>query len=100
MAILRVDHPDIMEFIRSKEDGVNLSNFNISVAINHNFMEKAHNNLDYELVNPHSKKVTGKLNAKDVFEEIVRMAWQTGDPGIVFLDRINRDNPQTPSSGR
>ena len=93
MAILRVDHPDILEFIRSKEDGVNLSNFNISVAINHNFMEKAHNNQDYQLMNPHSGKVAGTLNAKEVFEEIVRMAWETGDPGIVFLDRINRDNP-------
>ena len=93
MAILRVDHPDILEFIRSKADGVNLSNFNISVAINHNFMEKAHNNQDYELMNPHSGKVAGTLNAKEVFEEIVRMAWETGDPGIVFLDRINRDNP-------
>ena len=93
MAILRVDHPDILEFIRSKKDGVNLSNFNISVAINHRFMEKAHSNENYELVNPHSRKVVGTLNAGDVFSEIVQMAWETGDPGIVFLDRINRDNP-------
>ena len=93
MAILRVDHPDILEFIRSKKDGVNLSNFNISVAINHEFMQKAHSNLEYDLVNPHSRKSTKALNAKDVFEEIVQMAWETGDPGIVFLDRINRDNP-------
>ena len=93
MAILNVNHPDIMEFIHSKEDRVNLSNFNISVAIDGPFMEKVQKGGKYDLVNPKSKEVTGSLEAREVFEEIVRMAWETGDPGIVFLDRINRDNP-------
>ena len=93
MGILNVDHPDILRFIRSKEDGIHLTNFNISVAVTEDFMERVKNNQDYDLVNPRSQQVVGTLNARDVFQQIVELAWQTGDPGIVFLDRINRGNP-------
>ena len=93
MGILHVTHPDIMKFIRSKEDGQNLSNFNISVAVTEEFMEKAERGEDYDLVNPRTGVVTQQLNAREVFTELVDMAWTTGDPGIIFLDRINRDNP-------
>ena len=93
MGILHVTHPDIMKFIRSKEDGQNLSNFNISVAVNEDFMRKAEKGEEYDLINPRTGFVTKQLNAADVFKELVEMAWTTGDPGIIFLDRINRDNP-------
>ena len=98
MAILNVDHPDILKFITSKEDYTALTNFNISVALNEEFMKAVENSSDYELVNPHTKKVVGKLNAKEVFDRLVDNAWRNGDPGIVFLDRVNRDNP-TPNLG-
>jgi ribonucleoside-diphosphate reductase alpha chain len=93
MAILSVNHPDIIKFIRSKEDGQNLVNFNISVAVTEEFMERVNAGQDYDLVNPRTGQVTGQLNAKYVFDLIAEMAWKTGDPGLVFLDRINRDNP-------
>ena len=93
MGILHVTHPDIMKFIRSKEDGQNLSNFNISVAVTEEFMRKAEKSEEYDLINPRTGVVTKQLNAGDVFKELVDMAWTTGDPGIIFLDRINRDNP-------
>ena len=93
MGILHVTHPDIMKFIRSKEDGQNLSNFNISVAVTEEFMRKAEKGEEYDLINPRTGVVTKQLNAGDVFKELVDMAWTTGDPGIIFLDRINRDNP-------
>ncbi|MBM3941793.1 MAG: vitamin B12-dependent ribonucleotide reductase [SAR202 cluster bacterium] len=99
MGILNVDHPDIVRFIRSKENGQQLVNFNISVAVTEEFMEKALAGQDYNLVNPRTGQVTGQLNAKEVFDLIADMAWKTGDPGIVFLDRINRDNPN-PQLGR
>ncbi|MDY6893288.1 MAG: vitamin B12-dependent ribonucleotide reductase [Chloroflexota bacterium] len=98
MAILNVDHPDILKFITSKEDNTSLTNFNISVAVTEDFMKAVEDGRDYELVNPHTKKVVGKLNAKDVFDRLVDNAWRNGDPGIVFLDRVNRDNP-TPKLG-
>ena len=93
MGILNVTHPDILRFIRSKEDGLHLTNFNISVAVTEDFMKRVQANEDYDLINPRTGKVSGRLNASQVFNEIVEMAWQTGDPGIVFLDRINRGNP-------
>ncbi len=99
MGILNVDHPDILSFIRSKEDGKSITNFNISVAVTEGFMAKVQRGQEYDLVNPRTGKVTGQLNAREVFELLADMAWQTGDPGIVFLDRINRDNP-TPLLGR
>jgi len=98
MAILRVDHPDILEFIHSKEDNVALSNFNISVSIPNSFMEAVLDDKDYPLINPHTRQIVGTLHARDVFNKIVNMAWKNGDPGIVFLDRINTDNP-TPALG-
>ncbi|HCC68289.1 MAG TPA: adenosylcobalamin-dependent ribonucleoside-diphosphate reductase, partial [Nitrospiraceae bacterium] len=98
MGILRVDHPDIINFIRIKRDARELTNFNISVAITDTFMSALKADTGYEIINPRSKNATGHLKAKDVFNEIVESAWQTGDPGLVFIDRINRDNP-TPDIG-
>jgi ribonucleoside-diphosphate reductase alpha chain len=99
MAILEVNHPDIERFITAKEDNVSLTNFNISVAVSEGFMRAAESGDDYELINPHTKKPAGKLNAKKVFDNMVDGAWRNGDPGIVFLDRVNRDNP-TPALGK
>ena len=93
MGILHVTHPDVLRFIKSKEDGTHLSNFNISVAVTEDFMVKAEKGEDYDLVNPRTGQVTGQLNAAEVFQQMTELAWRTGDPGIVFLDRINRDNP-------
>jgi ribonucleoside-diphosphate reductase alpha chain len=98
MAILDVHHPDILRFITSKVDNVTLTNFNISVAVTEEFMNAVEAGEDYELTNPHTRKPAGKLNAKEVFDLIVENAWRNGDPGIVFLDRVNRDNP-TPKLG-
>ena len=89
MGILRVDHPDILDFIMTKErDGI-LSNFNLSVAITDKFMKAVLDDKDYDLVNPRTKKAIGKLNARAIWNLIVTMAWKTGDPGIIFIDRIN-----------
>jgi ribonucleoside-diphosphate reductase alpha chain len=99
MGILNVDHPDIMRFITAKDDPTTLTNFNISVAVTADFMKTVKAGADYDLVNPRTKKVEAKLNAKEVFDKIVDMAWKTGDPGIVFIDRINKDNP-TPLLGK
>jgi len=99
MGILSIDHPDIMRFITAKEDPGKLTNFNISVAVTTEFMEAVKAGMDYDLINPRTKKVVDKLNAREVFDKIVDMAWKTGDPGIVFIDRINRDNP-TPNLGK
>ncbi|MCL5784902.1 MAG: adenosylcobalamin-dependent ribonucleoside-diphosphate reductase [Patescibacteria group bacterium] len=119
MGILRVDHPDVLEFIRCKseldEDNLpvfesvapllpddnsrsyfktmlldrQISNFNISIAITDKFMEAYYKGEDYELIDPHNREVVGTLQARDVFNEIIDRAWQTGDPGVVFIDRIN-----------
>ena len=89
MGVLRVDHPDILEFIEAKlDDGV--SNFNISVGVTETFMEALAAGAEYDLVNPRDGQVTGRLAAREVFQRITRAAWRTGDPGLVFLDRINR----------
>jgi len=98
MAILNVDHPDILKFITAKENANAFNNFNLSVAVTEKFMEAVEKGADYDLINPRTKKVTGRLNAREVFDRIVDMAWRTGDPGIVFIDRINKDNP-TPKLG-
>ena len=99
MGILDVTHPDILKFIKSKEDGQTLVNFNISVGVNADFMEKVKRGEDYDLVNPRTGQVTGRENAREVFDLLAEMAWKTGDPGLVFLDVINRDNPN-PQLGR
>ena len=93
MGILNVNHPDILKFIKSKEDGRQLNNFNISVAVTEEFMKKANEGQEFDLINPRTGKVTGALNAKDVFDLMTQLAWKTGDPGLIFLDRINKDNP-------
>ncbi|MCS7158538.1 MAG: adenosylcobalamin-dependent ribonucleoside-diphosphate reductase [Blastocatellia bacterium] len=98
MGVLRVDHPDILEFITAKRDERALQNFNISVAVTDAFMEAARRGEEYELINPRTGRTVGRLNARRVFEEIVRAAWETGDPGLLFLDAINRANP-TPQLG-
>ncbi len=98
MGILRVDHPDILDFISCKMKNDRLNNFNISVALTEEFMKAVEADAEYELVNPHSRAVVASLSAREVFEKIVDAAWRNGEPGIIFLDRINRDNP-TPKIG-
>lgn len=90
MGILRIDHPDVMEFIHCKDDGVGITNFNISLAVTDKFMEALAKDEDYGLIDPHTKEVTGKLKASSVWEEIASSAWRTGDPGMIFIDRINK----------
>ncbi len=98
MGILRVDHPDIMEFISCKKDNAEITNFNISVGITEEFMNAVENGEEYNLLDPRTGEVTGTLNAKEVFDVIVDMAWNNGEPGIIFLDRLNKDNV-TPKLG-
>ncbi len=98
MGVLRVDHPDIIEFIAAKEDNRELTNFNISVAVTEKFMEANEENGDLPLVNPRTGAIIRTVRAREIFERIVEMAWKTGDPGVIFLDRINRENP-TPHLG-
>jgi ribonucleoside-diphosphate reductase alpha chain len=99
MGILRVDHPDIMEFIHCKEEG-GITNFNISVAVTDAFMDAYFKDEEYDLIDPRTKTAVGKLSARKVFDEIAKGAWKTGDPGLIFIDRINagRANP-IPSLG-
>lgn len=98
MGILRIDHPDIMKFIRAKEREGDFNNFNLSVGLTENFMLAVEKEEDYPLINPATQEIVKTLNAREVFEILVQKAWESGDPGIVFLDRINRDNP-TPALG-
>jgi len=93
MGILRVDHPDIEEFIRLKIDGRSVNNFNISVAATDAFMEAVKSGGSYELVDPYLKKKVGEKKARDVFALIVEAAWAVGDPGLIFIDRVNEHNP-------
>lgn len=97
MGILRVDHPDILEFIHCKETG-GITNFNISVAVTDKFMEAYYKNSNYDLIDPRDGKKVGELSAREVFDEIAESAWKTGDPGLVFIDRINKGkaNPVPP----
>jgi len=99
MAILNVDHPDIMKFITAKQDMSSLTNFNLSVAITEEFMEAVKADSDFNLINPRTGEVQNTVKAKYLFDQIVDMAWKTGDPGIVFIDRINEYNP-TPQLGK
>lgn len=98
MGILRIDHPDIIEFIKVKDEEGILSNFNISVAITDDFMEKVLRDEEYELINPRNKEVVKKIRAKEIFDLIVGQAWKNGEPGMIFIDEINRKNP-TPELG-
>ncbi|MBL0712742.1 MAG: adenosylcobalamin-dependent ribonucleoside-diphosphate reductase, partial [Desulfosarcina sp.] len=98
MAILRVDHPDILEFIHCKKESGALNNFNISVGVTSQFMQAVAGGSDYELIDPRDGGVAGKLDAREVYDTLVEQAWDNGDPGIVFLDPLNRDNP-TPELG-
>ncbi|HLD82424.1 MAG TPA: vitamin B12-dependent ribonucleotide reductase, partial [Candidatus Omnitrophota bacterium] len=98
MGILRVDHPDIMEFITCKEQDKQITNFNISVSITDDFMQKLEKGEDYDLIDPRSRKVVQRLNTKKVFDLIVKQAHRNGEPGIIFIDRMNEFNP-TPRLG-
>ncbi|MBI1910535.1 MAG: adenosylcobalamin-dependent ribonucleoside-diphosphate reductase [Deltaproteobacteria bacterium] len=99
MGILRVDHPDIISFITVKQDPKEFVNFNLSVAVTDDFMEALEKGGEYSLVNPRTGKVTGYKNAREVFDKIVEAAWKSGEPGVLFIDRINKANP-TPQLGR
>jgi ribonucleoside-diphosphate reductase alpha chain len=99
MGILRVDHPDIMDFIMCKADKKQLNNFNISVGLTEAFMKAVEKDENYDIINPRDKQISGNLNARKVFNRIITQAWENGEPGIVFLDRLNRDNP-TPNVGQ
>ncbi len=99
MGILNVDHPDIVDFIRAKEKENELKNFNISVAVADDFVNRAVNNQGYDLINPRTQKPVKNINARDIFDMIVLNAWKSGDPGMIFIDEINRRNP-TPELGK
>lgn len=98
MGIMRVDHPDIMDFIMAKRDQTVLTNFNISVGLTEAFMEAVERDGEYDIINPRSQQPMKKMSARKVFDHIVDLAWNNGEPGIIFLDRLNRDNP-TPKIG-
>jgi ribonucleoside-diphosphate reductase alpha chain len=98
MGVLRVDHPDIMEFITIKRKPDEMANFNLSVGLTKEFMEALEKDGEYSLINPRTKKEVGRQKAREVFEAIINAAWETGDPGVLFLDRINEANP-TPQIG-
>lgn len=99
MGILRCDHPDIVEFIEAKLDRHSFSNFNLSVAVTDDFMDAVKKNRIYNLINPRTRKKTRPVKAGDIFNRIIEAAWKTGDPGVIFIDEINRGNP-TPELGR
>ena len=98
MGILRIDHPDILSFIDCKKDNADITNFNISVGITEEFMQAVEQGGSYKLIDPRSKEEVGELDAREVFDKIVGSAWRNGEPGIIFLDRLNRDNV-VPSQG-
>ena len=98
MAVLRVDHPDILDFIHSKQfEGV-LTNFNISIGITDAFMQAVEKNQDFPLISPRTRAVVKTVNAKQLFDQIIHSAWENGEPGVLFLDTINAANP-TPLLG-
>ena len=99
MAILNVDHPEILEFITCKENPDDLTNFNISVGLSEKFMRAVHDDIDFELISPYTLEIVNKVKAREVFDLIVDMAYRNGEPGIIFIDRINKFNP-TPQLGK
>jgi ribonucleoside-diphosphate reductase alpha chain len=99
MGILRVDHPDILHFITAKDNNSRFNNFNISVALTDDFMNAVKADTDYKLLNPRTGEVVNTLKAREIFDLIVNHAWKNGEPGIVFIDRINESNP-TPHTGQ
>ncbi|MEX2225648.1 MAG: vitamin B12-dependent ribonucleotide reductase [Dehalococcoidia bacterium] len=99
MAILNVEHPDIEAFANVKSDMTTLQNFNVSIAVTEGFMQAVERNEDYDIVNPRTHERVASKSARAVFRQVIENAWRNGDPGVVFLDRINRDNP-TPQLGR
>jgi ribonucleoside-diphosphate reductase alpha chain len=99
MGILRVDHPDIISFITCKDDNTKFNNFNISVALTDEFMKAVEEDKSYKLINPRTKQVTDSLKAREVFNLVIEHAWKNGEPGIVFIDRVDASNP-TPNFGR
>jgi len=92
MAVMSIYHPDILDFISCKSVEGEIHNFNISVGVDSNFMKAVKNNMDYNLINPKTNEIAGTLNARDVFNKIVAGAWRNGEPGMIFLDRVNKDN--------
>ena len=98
MGILRVDHPDIMDFVRAKYGTGEYKNFNLSVAVTDTFMEKVAKGENFPLINPRTKAPAGQVNARELFAQIVDCAWASGEPGVIFIDRINEANP-TPALG-
>jgi len=99
MAVMSVYHPDILEFIDCKKVEGDIHNFNISVGVDSNFMKAVEANLNYPLINPKTKQVVGELNAKEVFDKMVYGAWRNGEPGMIFLDEVNKDNHVTEEYG-
>jgi ribonucleoside-diphosphate reductase alpha chain len=98
MGVLRVDHPDIREFVMAKSDGTSFRNFNLSVAVTDKFMQAVEAGGSIDLINPRTKEPVKSIDARDLFELMVDMAWRSGDPGLLFIDEINRKNP-TPKLG-
>lgn len=92
MAVMSIYHPDILEFIECKSKEGDIHNFNISVGVDSNFMKAVEGNMDYNLINPKSNEVVGTLSAREVFNKIVYGAWKNGEPGMIFLDQVNKDN--------
>ena len=92
MAVMSIYHPDILEFIECKSKEGDIHNFNISVGVDSNFMKAVEGNMDYNLINPKSNEVVGTLSAREVFNKIVHGAWKNGEPGMIFLDQVNKDN--------
>ncbi|QQG47952.1 MAG: vitamin B12-dependent ribonucleotide reductase [Candidatus Woesebacteria bacterium] len=95
MGILRIDHPDVLEFIHAKDDGVSITNFNISLTATNKFFDALEKDVEYELITPHTKEVVEKRRASEIWNEIAESAWRTGDPGMIFIDRIN-ESPANP----